>query len=187
MKKLSLIVAMAVILTIGGVFATWTYNAGTVDGTNTTTTITLGQVDSTGAPGTLTAASTAKISIDNEQGDRVTRIDGQTGSVVVTFDPSATADLSYTDGVTVTWTVKITGDKNQYDSTTLLTASGTSHDLAVTTASGDGKFTGTIDIDDIVDDLTLAPITLESSAAHGEYSTALATYGIQIDIAFKAA
>ena len=187
MKKLSLIVAMAVILTIGGVFATWTYNAGTVDGTDATTTITLGQVDSTGAPGTLTASSTAAISINNTDGTRVTKIDGKTGSVVVTFTPSATADLSYTDGVTVTWKVVITGNnKEKYEGKDVLTSTETEHDLAVTTKNGN-VFTGTIDINSIVADLDLEEFTLSSSDAHGDYEDALATYGIQIDIAFKEA
>lgn len=181
MKKLSLIVAMAVILTIGGVFATWTYSGSSVDSqtANAGISITTATTDSTKA-GTITATSDVAFSIDNETGDYKTKIDDATGKVTVNFDAAELATDAVKDGVKLQWSVSISGTKSQYEGTTLLTVSDTSK-TAIFVEEGTPV---EISADAIKAKLSLAEVELKSSEAHASYKTALATYTIVVTVEY---
>ncbi len=182
MKKLSLIVAMAVILTIGGVFATWTYSGSSVDSqtANAGISITTATTDSTKA-GVITATSkSAALSIDNKEEDYTTRIDAATGYIEVSFDAADLATDAVKDGVKLQWSVSISGTQSKYNgTTTLLTANDTK--TAIFVEEGTPV---QISAEAIKAKLSLAEVELKSSEAHGKYATALATYTIVVTVEY---
>lgn len=96
MKKLTAIMAIALSLIIGGVYATWTYSTGGINAQS-------GQMfgielsakveDSNTAMGTITIDSAAQILIDDEDGDHVAALVGHEtdNEFVITFTPNARA------------------------------------------------------------------------------------------------
>ena len=94
MKKLSLLLALMLVVTIGGVYATWSY-AGTNDIADAyaETKVTITDAVLTGANGTYTIESNLVLSIDQKNDDHEAELvfasnDGQAIQLKVTFVPS---------------------------------------------------------------------------------------------------
>ncbi|MBQ7236428.1 MAG: hypothetical protein IJX03_04665 [Clostridia bacterium] len=58
MKKLSVIISLALVITIGGVFAAWNYSNGTATGITTTRALDMASITTTVEKGKITANST---------------------------------------------------------------------------------------------------------------------------------
>ena len=110
MKKLSVLVALMLIITVGGVYANWNYYAY-VTGTATPGADTIEEIDlalkvvagedSSTPKGTIrvTLSDDFKITIDDNSGDHVGEFD-VTGYITVHFDPAANAkDDVKTNGI----------------------------------------------------------------------------------------
>lgn len=91
MKKLKFLILFALILVVGGVYATWTYAAGTVDPTEDGINVELGEKVELTKKGTLAVTSnTLKVSIEPKDG--TTTYEAQaivSGELTVAFTPSA--------------------------------------------------------------------------------------------------
>ena len=120
MKKLSLIVALAVILTIGGVFAAWSYPGGSV-ANEATTSVTIAVADGgqAGAKGDITVSSnTMNITIDQGTGYAATLV--KTGKATVLYTKKTDAGAEHnTINLIATITV---GGNNTYNEAAVLTA-----------------------------------------------------------------
>lgn len=171
MKKLSLIVAMAVILTIGGVFATWTYNDGAVQSVNPTIGVAIEAAEQTGAAATLTAdVSGVSLNVTNE-GNFGTKFDtANTGTVVITLAPNSLAsDNIKQNGMAL----KITITENFADvlSTDIITISNPVINVATTDLQESGSnFTYTFNL---LTHLTMANINIDTYAKYEDLKESL--------------
>ena len=89
MKRLSLLMALAMIITIGGVYATWNYQSGVIEGHHMAIgKIGLTEVKTDGSKGAITVTPTVTMLIDdaddNHKPDELT----VTGNITITYTPS---------------------------------------------------------------------------------------------------
>ena len=115
MKKISIILVLALLLTIGGVYASWGYAQGAIgnaidsmdvgEGKN----IFLTEAINTNSAGTISVdAENAKIKIDDPDNDHIADLE-YTGDIVITFKPSSGADANIVaNGITLKVTVECT-------------------------------------------------------------------------------
>ena len=104
MKKLSLLVAFALIITIGGVYAAWSYAQGDVETAQGFVLPSMEAVTTTGSKGQIsvnTSGLTMKVD-DTDDGDahntKLVMNDG--GKIVITFTPAEGADSTVvTNGI----------------------------------------------------------------------------------------
>ena len=97
MKKLGFVIMMALVLTVGGVYATFDYAQNDVKPVNATLTKTIAGADTETAKGTITIdVETFQLKIDDTTKTLKTGLTTQ-GSVKVTFTPAKGADASVAD------------------------------------------------------------------------------------------
>lgn len=114
MKKLSLIVALAVVLTIGGVFATWSYSDAGVDFADATNNveITITPGASLGAAGSFAAGGELSYSILNPNSDYVAVLTPSGDGLTFTFTAAqGSTYLENGDSLAVKWTAKLSQNK----------------------------------------------------------------------------
>lgn len=201
MKKLSLVIAMAVILTIGGVFATWSYSAGDIGDDS----VTIGQLGITSTPGvtemgTIEITSTGdgystivlNVANDGSHNTILTTDAGNanksTGKLKVTFTADKLAPDAIKDDVKLNWKLNLTGSGKIGETTLLTIATGKENgtDVVVTCSESAGVYSGSFDIDvsEIIANLNLAKINLPSQEQFNAYSTQLATYSLELVVSY---
>ena len=184
MKKLSVLIALALVLTIGGAYATWTYAEGTVGAQNLNNIgITMEAADVDTAAGAYSfGENTLKFSVDG--GSTNTSELLSDGSLVITFTAPNNSPY-YTTPIATTVTVTVTAGDNYGDGegTPLLTEK-TEHTIPVTWGAGNnGVFTATINASAIADCVTLAAINLPTKADYDNYAELLVDYKINLSVA----
>ena len=106
-KKLSMLAAMALCVTVGGVYATWIYATQAVPTAYATMSITLTGTSSGGQAGTLTIAGTnVALKIDDPADSNVHKAALQydeTGKFTITFTPNTNAESDIKDGLNLEW------------------------------------------------------------------------------------
>ena len=107
-KKLSMLAAMALCVTVGGVYATWIYATQAVPTAYATMSITLTGTSSGGQAGTLTIAGTnVALTIDDDATDahvhKATLVSNPSGEFKITFTPNTNAESEIKDGVNLEW------------------------------------------------------------------------------------
>ena len=152
MKKLSLIVAMAVVLTIGGVFATWNYVDTTAYTATEGVTIGIAGTGTLGDSGSLQAAvSGFQIIPTAENGSNYTAILSADSKVTLTFTPSLGS--KYNDGTPLKIKYTVTVDDNP-----TVDIGGGSKDIFVVTTKTDVETT-------FAATTGQSPVTIELSAS----------------------
>ena len=122
MKKLSVLIALALCITIGGVYAAWTYATGNVTNNTNLSDISVGmEVEKNSSKGTLTAefSQTPNFSVEPDTGN-VPKLQNNDTDVklVITFTPDDAAEPDVkTHGIDVTVTLSASGF-GQYNSGT---------------------------------------------------------------------
>ena len=109
MKKLSLLIALILCVTIGGVYATWTYTSNNIFDEDTTVEVGMGEAVATKAPGNFTVTSNFKIMIEpldqvdtdttKANANHIAAIDwvltsGEKPQITFTFTPDADASMA---------------------------------------------------------------------------------------------
>ena len=153
MKKLTVLLALMLVVTIGGVYATWSY-AGTNDIADSyaEATVTITDAVLTGANGTYAIESNLVLSIDQKNDNHETELiysstDGQPIYLKVTFTPAANApqeikndavpsELYFGTTTTMTYSIDADGD---YD------ANGTATEIFKFKNKSDGNFSKNFD------------------------------------------
>lgn len=148
MKKLTVLLALMLVVTIGGVYATWSY-AGTNDIADSfaEAKVTITDAVLTGANGTYTIESNLILSIDQKNDNHETELiyssnDGQPIFLKVTFTPASNApqeiknaavpsELYFGTTTTMTYSINADGD---YDS------NGTATEIFKFKNKSDGQF-----------------------------------------------
>lgn len=148
MKKLSLLVALALLITVGGVYATWSYS-----GTNDIgdaygeAKVEMAGFELTGANGTYKVESNLILTVDQANEDHEAELEFSSNNsapifLTVTFTPAANAPQTIKDnavpselyfGVTTPMQYKMDGDGNY-------SAEGTAKDIFKFTNASDGIF-----------------------------------------------
>lgn len=157
MKKLSVLIALLMCVTISGVYATWTYISESTDiyDASKEVLVELEDATTTGAAGTFTITSNLGLLIDqkdyagqpnlHEAELEYYSTDGKAISLTVTFTPSVNAgddirqhavpaELYFTTTTTMEYLADASGKLNQ--------TSGVAKDIFVFSNPSDGKFAG---------------------------------------------
>ena len=109
MKKLSTLIALALIVTIGGVYAAWSYAQGTTASSEITREINMAQVNTDSNKGTIsvTPNNFAFLVDDIDAVDYVAALTA-TGELAITFTPATGADATLaTNGISMVATITV--------------------------------------------------------------------------------
>lgn len=108
-KKLSMLAALALCTTIGGVYATWVYSTNSIPSGYGVANLGIAGVDYVGNAGSISVVGTnTEIKIDDPTNgvDFLTKMSYNTaGYFTVTFTPSSTATEDVKDGMNIQWYV----------------------------------------------------------------------------------
>lgn len=183
MKKLSLLIAMILCVTIGGVYATWTYTQNTdVADEAVNKTMNLTGVAYSGSYGTyLINADSLLLKIDPEEGStHITSLD-ITGEIIITFTPNSVAPQNIKDeGVPSTFQFSLSNTNWKYDDghgdgpqdVISLTHTG-KEDIDWGDADENGVFTRTIEATELATYLNLTKFNLDTKVKYDAYSAVL--------------
>jgi len=184
MKKLSILIALMLCITIGGVYATWTYTQTTdVADESVGAAMNLTSVVYAGSYGTYEIdKSNLALTIDPKTGTTHTTSLVVNGELVVKFTPATHAPVDIKqNGVPTKFSFTLSNDSWTFDDNTSdavaakniisLKHSGL-HDVTWQDA-GDGTFTFTLDAAAIADHLELTEFVLDTKILYDAYSTAL--------------
>ncbi len=112
MKKLSTIIALALVITIGGVYAAWNYSQGTANGAVIERKLNMASIVSTTSKGTITADTTGfTLLVDDDANDGKTHcaVLNATGHIAVVFAANEGADASVAEeGIPMIATITVT-------------------------------------------------------------------------------
>ena len=180
MKKLSLIIALALLVTIGSVYANWIYNEHTdVADISGARAVTMTAATFEGGLGTYSVSTAGlTLKVDPKPGTSHTTYLLAEGSIVVTFTPSqyASEDIK-NNAVTTTFAFSCNKALNEwtyngeqiFDSITT-----TAHTIDWTgTKQPDGSFLYEIPASVVLANLELNELSLDTKADYDAYSTAL--------------
>ena len=173
MRKLSLIIALALIVSIGGVYATWNYAQGEVGNQSAyiTETHLTDKVVSTAKGNLAIDVSAVRISIDDANNDHTGEL-GITGDITVTFTPSAGADADViTNGIPVKFQLSKTANWTHAEQE-IFDVNNDWHQLTMT-KQGD-IFVGTIEASALEGYIDLhAPVVLPTSDSYDLFKTSI--------------
>ena len=194
MKKLSLFLALAMLLTVSGVYAVWTYTVSNdiLDATSSSA-ITLTAPASTGTTnGTYTITNTLDLYVDPKAGTtHVTALYG-TGSLVITFTPDEFApDDIKNNGVVSYFKHELTNNNWTYDDEKIMDIDTDEHTIALANdenatnkwvRQNDGTFTFTLTAEQIIEHIDLTEFLLDTLDKYHEYDAALEQGQIRFSI-----
>ena len=114
MKKFSLLVAIALLITVGGVYATWNYAQGEVGNSASNLVPKLAGYATTTSKGSIAIDTTGlTIMIDDTNADHIAEL-SMTGKITVTFTPAPGADSSVvTNGIPMQYQLGILYNEGQ--------------------------------------------------------------------------
>ena len=186
MKRLSVLIAMILCVTIGGVYATWTYTQNTdVADEQIHMTMNLTDVAYSGSYGTYKIDTSAlKMNIDPKVGTTHTTALYITGQIVITFTPNSVAPETVKEnGVESTFQLTLTNDNWLYDGPKIITLA---HNNAEEITWGEpdemGVFSFVITADELTEHITLTEFNLDTKAKYDAFNTALGQGQITITV-----
>ena len=185
MKKISLLIALCMLLTVGGVYATWTYTQATdVADEAVNMSLNLGAVTYIGTYGTYEVdQSTLKLTIDPKEDTTHTTALYITGELVIKFTPNTYAPEDVkNNGVDSTFAFSLANADWKYDEENILTLShpGT-HDIDWEKQL-DGSFTLTLDAVELASHFQLTEFSLDTKADYDAYNAVLGQGSIVITV-----
>ncbi|MBR2339168.1 MAG: hypothetical protein IKA63_06845 [Clostridia bacterium] len=182
MKKLSLLVALVLLVTVGGVYATWNYAQGNVQQSQEFILPQMATEVLSGSKGTISVdVSNITMTVDDlEDGTahnaKLVFNDG--GTVAITFNPSVGADEDViANGIKMRATVTVT-DNWQYDSKNIFTVD-TSKNVFATTGAATSL---TITAQQLADAVKLNDFTLDTYNDFLSFEAALNRGNIKITV-----
>jgi hypothetical protein len=192
MKKLSTIIALALILTIGGVYAAWHYNRGAVS-LEISRSATMASIQSDTSKGSISIDQTANSGNGNTLKFLVDDVAPQdyvaalvpSGSVWVKFTPAANADQAVKDnGIAMKATITVGGTQDLYGGKKIFSAKEGSNSFVINSSpSLDSVEITAKQIADCLNFNEGATVVLDTYEDNVAYETAMKTYIIIITIA----
>lgn len=178
MKKISLLIVLAMIVTIGGVYATWNYAQGQIESVDVTPTVTLTEkVVDTPMGAIAVDMSGVEIFIDDTNNDHKAELIVD-GDIEITFTANdlAPADVK-ANGIAMEYTVAVTTPW-EFNGTQIFTVSSEALDVN----NGNATFTATIPAAELMNAITLADISLPTVADYDAFESVLANGEITITV-----
>ena len=185
MRKLSLLIALCTLLTVGGVYATWTYTQNTdVADEAVNMNLNLTDVAYSGSYGTYKVDTTGfSMLIDPAVGTTHDTALFMEGQIVITFTPNSIAPVEVKEGgVPSTYQFSLANPNWKYLDQDVVTINHAElHDI-VWTPNGDGTFSFTLTAEDIKDHFALTAFTLDTKTDYDAYNAVLGTGSIVITV-----
>lgn len=184
MKRFGLIIAMALVLTVGGVYATFNYATNTVLPVTSDLTTSIAGKDTETPKGTISVETNFIIKIDAKTGTLTT---GYTtdGTTTIKFTPSAKGvdDDVVNNGVNLKFVLNITGT-NSYNGTPIFKTTSAYNESGVGLGKGtkntvSGEFEYTVDLSQY---LEVSEIDLPTAAAYDAFYSVFETIRITITV-----
>ena len=178
MKKFALLIALALCVTVGGVYATWYYtseNAG-VTSVDSFVKIEMGAVDdSIGSVGIFGYTDSVEIVVEPKEGTSHTTDLVITGELTFTFTPDAAASADVkANAIPATFYFDISAASWQYDGRDIFTFdSSEKHDIVWTDTDGDGTFTFTLSAADLAEHIQINAFELDTKADYDAFKAIL--------------
>lgn len=185
MKKLSLLIALCMLLTIGGVYATWTYTQNTdVADEAVNMNLNLTDVAYSGSYGTYKVdVSGLNLSIDPKAGTTHTTALYATGNIIVTFTPNSVAPVDIKEnGVKTTYAFSLANPNWQYEGKDIVTVNHAEKHNVIWQDNGDGTFSFTISADEFMEHVALTEFELDTKVKYDAYNAVLGTGSIVITV-----
>lgn len=184
MKKLSMLIALILCVTIGGVYATWVYSqSDDVADITGAKAITMTEATFTGTYGTYHVdTSNLSMVVDPKEGTTHTTALKIEGNLIVSFTPNTYAPVEVkTNGVPSTFAFSLSNSNWQYENTNILTVDTDKHDITWV-ADGNGGFTYTLSAADLAGYIALTEFTLDTKVDYDAYDAVLTNGQIVISI-----
>ena len=196
MKKLTTIIALALVLTIGGVYAAWNYFQGGASGATAQPRIGMATVSYNGEKGSITADTTAlTLLVDDMSTVAGSGVNKQhtagltgVGQITINFTANPGADQDVMDnGIKMQATITITkvNDQSDYNGKEALSVSADASKTTFLLNNGVACKTTTIDYQTIIDALVLyegEELILDTKAKYDAFAKVLSDYQIHINI-----
>lgn len=184
MKKISLLIALALCLTISGVYATWVYSqSDDVADITGATAITMTEATFTGTYGTYSVdTSNLSMQVDPKVGTAHVTSLLITGDLTITFSPNTyVPDDIKNNGVASTYAFSLSNNDWKYNTEYIITVNTDKHDISWTKASN-GTFTYTISAETLASYLTLTEFSLDTKAEYDAYDRVLTNGQVVITV-----
>ena len=177
MKRISILIMLAVLITVGGVYATWNYAQGSVSTTPENAEIMLAEKIDDISKGTITVdMSNFEILID-DAGQYVAEA-VMSGEIVITFEAADKADADIiANGIAMQFKLSVTTPW-EYEGTQIFTVDTN----PVILNSGAPTFSVTIPASQLESLITIGDITLPTVDAYTAFETALSQGNITFTV-----
>lgn len=192
LKKLGAIIALILCVTIGGVYASWTYvQTSDVADITKNKSVNLTDANFEGSNGAYTLdISTLVFQIDQDTTAEVdhTAVLKIMGDLVLTFTPGANADGDIKDGKYDTWLLIGLSANWKYNNTDVFTLTGTEFKLDWTNANHNEEtntYTITYTAAQLAEIIKLGSFVLDSKSDYDEFGKALSGKEISFTITDK--
>lgn len=186
MKRLSVLIAMILCVTIGGVYATWTYTQNTdVADEQIHMTMNLTDVAYSGSYGTYKIDTSAlKMNIDPKAGTTHDTALYITGQIVITFTPNSVAPETVKEnGVASTFQLTLTNNNWLYEGQPIVTlAHNEAEEITWGQPDEQGVFTFVISAEELAQHISLTEFTLDTKAKYDAFNLALGQGQITITV-----
>lgn len=178
MKKISILIVLAMVLTIGGVYATWNYAQGNVDSVELSPVVTLTDKVVDTAKGTIAVdMSGLTISIDDTNNDYDAEL-VMDGAINVTFTANDLAPAEVKDdGIKLQYTLTVTTPW-EFGGVQVFTVEAD----PIAMNGGAATFTATITADELMDAITLGNISLPTVDDYDAFAQVLNQGSITITV-----
>ena len=187
MKKLGLLIAMILCVTIGGVYATWTYTQNTdVADEAVNINMNLTDVAYSGSYGTYKVdPSGLSLTIDPKVGTTHTTALYATGNIVITFTPNSVAPSEVKEnGVETTYSFSLANPNWKYEGQDVMTLNPehTGVHNVVWEEQADGTFTFSISATELLGHVVLTEFELDTKAKYDAYNAVLGQGSIVLTV-----
>ena len=169
MKKLNILAVSALVATIGGVYATWTYASKEATADDVTVGVSVANQGEGTEKGTIIVTGNVQLVIDDTNGDYIAELVVADGSenLTITFtaaDSGADADV-IENGIVMEYVITVEG--YTYKNASIFTVS----DTATVLNKGDATFEATITAQEICNAITISEIVLDTEAKYDAFTT----------------
>ena len=185
MKKISLLIALCMILTIGGVYATWTYTQSTdIADESVNMSLNLTNVTFVGTYGTYEIdQSGLKMTIDPKPGTAHTTALTIDGDLVIKFTPNTYAPEEIKEGaISSTYAFSLSNASWTYAGKNIVTLNHTEKHNITWTPQSDGTFTFTLTAADLANHISLTELSLDTKTEYDAYNSVLGQGAIVLTV-----
>ena len=186
MRKLGLLIAMILCVTIGGVYAAWVYpQSDDVADVTHHTLLTLPDATFSGTYGTyaVTPSDDFAMTIDPEAGTTHTTALYITGSITISFEPNSVATPEVkANGVPTTFQFTLSNDNWTFKGQKIITLAHDTPETITEWEKDNGVFKFTLTADMLREHISLTAFELTSKAVYDEFDTALSQGQINLHV-----